>query len=178
MAFGIALLIFCVIAIMKGIVIVPEGYECTLERLGKFTRVLNPGFHIVAPFIDTVGAKLNMKEQTLSIPPIEVLTKDEILVRVGGNLLFQIQNSVNAAYQVRDLGVAILRVAENNIQTIVGQMTKEDFISKQDVVNYKLKDIMGEVIAPWGTKIIHIKVWNMDSKPSDPFEKPTDYFSK
>ena len=178
MAFGIFLLIFCVLAIKYAFVVVPEGYEYTLERLGKFMRVLHPGFHIILPFFDMVGTKLNMKEQTLDIPPIEVLTKDEVLIRVGGSLLFQIQDSVNAAYQVRDLGGAILHVAETNIRTMVGQMTKEDFISKQDVVCYKLQNIMDEATVPWGTKIIRVKVWNMDSKPADPFEKPADYFSK
>ncbi|MDY6407818.1 MAG: SPFH domain-containing protein [Pseudomonadota bacterium] len=178
MFFGIALLIFLVFVIKYAFIVVPEGYEYTVERLGKFMYVLAPGFHIITPFLDMVGSKVNMKEQTLNLPVVDVLTKDEVVLHIKGTMLFQIQDSVLATYQVRDLYQALLHLIEVNIRTQVSEKTKKEFLAQQESICYKLREVLDEATAPWGVKIIKIKVWDEALSPSDPFEKPDNYFAK
>jgi len=178
MIFGVVVSIFLVVVIKQGIIVVPEGYEYSLERFGKFLRVLKPGLHIVVPFFDMVGAKLNMKEQMWDFPVVEALTKDENILHIKGALRFQIQDSAKAAYQVRDLTQALSKLIETNIRSQLSKMSKDDFLSQQDAVCYKLRDILDAATVSWGIKVIQIKIWDEAMQSADPFERPADYYTK
>ena len=109
MQFAVILVVLVLFVLAKSVVIVRQGYEYTIESFGRFTRTLKPGFHLVIPIVEKIGAKINRMEQVLDVPSQDVITKDNAMVRVDGVLFFQIQNSANAAYQVRDLNTAILK---------------------------------------------------------------------
>ena len=105
---AVALLILVAVVLLKSVVIVRQGYEYTVENFGKFTRSLTPGFHVLIPVFESIGAKINRKEQVIEVASQEVITKDNAMVKVNGVLFYQIQDAVKAAYQVDDLDYAII----------------------------------------------------------------------
>ncbi len=166
LGFAFVLVIGVLIVLVKSIVIVPQGYEYTVENLGRFTRLLRPGFHVLVPFIERVGSKVNRMEQVLDVPSQEVITKDNAMVRVDGVVFFQIQESVKAAYQIHDLYAGMLNLVMTNIRTVIGGMEIDELLSQRDVINQRLLTVVDEATIPWGTKITRVEIKDI-SPPRD-----------
>ena len=97
--FAIALLVLFVSLVIAAVKIVPQGYNYTVERFGRYTRTLRPGLTLIIPFIDRVGRKLNVMEQVIEVPSQEVITKDNAMVRVDGVAFFQVLDAAQASYE-------------------------------------------------------------------------------
>jgi regulator of protease activity HflC (stomatin/prohibitin superfamily) len=129
-----------------------------VERFGRFTRTLQPGLNLILPFIDRVGAKMNMMEQVLDVPTQEVITKDNATVAVDGVAFFQVLDAARAAYEVKDLQNALLQLTMTNIRTVMGSLDLDQLLSHRDEINDRLLHVVDAAAAAWGLKVTRIEI--------------------
>ena len=152
------LVILVLLVLFAGIKTVPQGYNFTVERFGRYTRTLSPGLNLIIPFIDRIGSRMNMMEQVLDVPTQEVITKDNALVSVDGVAFYQVLSAPQAAYQVLGLENAILNLTMTNIRSVMGSMDLDELLSNRDAINDRLMHIVDDAAQPWGIKMTRVEI--------------------
>lgn len=166
-------LVFVLVAIVVGLIavrsavkFVPQGYNWTVERFGKYTKTLDPGMHVIIPIFDGIGRKVNMMETVVDVPQQEVITRDNAMVSCDAVVFTQVIDAVSASYEVNDINRAISNLALTNIRTVVGSVDLDQVLSNRDDINARLLHVIDAATNPWGVKVTRIEIADL-TPPAD-----------
>jgi regulator of protease activity HflC (stomatin/prohibitin superfamily) len=156
--FVLLVVFLATLIVFLGVKTVPQGYNWTVERFGRYTRMLRPGLNLVAPFIDRIGRKMSVMEQVIDVPEQEVITKDNASVTVDGIAFFQVLDAAKASCEISSLEPAIVKLTMTNIRSVMGTMDLDELLSHRDEINERLLRVVDAAVSPWGIKVNRIEI--------------------
>jgi len=165
----VALLVFAVITLLKGVRIVPQGEEWIVERLGKYHATLHPGLNIIIPYLDQVAYKLVTKDIILDVQEQEVITKDNAVILTNAIAFIKVTDPIKAVYGVVDFAEAIRNLIMTTLRSIVGEMQLDEALSNRDRIKARLRESISDEAIDWGLTVKSVEI--QDIKPSPSMQK-------
>ena len=158
----ILILIFVlIIYVALAIKIIQQHQLGLTERFGRYRTTLDPGLHMIIPFIDKVK-KIDMREQVVDVPPQEVITKDNVVVTVDAVVYYQATDPVKLAYNVANFIIAATKLAQTNLRNVVGDMDLDAALTSRETINTELRMILDEATDVWGTRVVRVEIQRID----------------
>ncbi len=156
--FAVVVLAFAVLFLKVGIKIISQSDIYIVERLGKFHKVLDGGFHIIIPFVDQIRAVITVREQLVDITKQQVITKDNVNISVDGIVFLKVVDGKMALYNVDSYKRAIANLAMTTLRGEIGAMNLDDTLSSRDRLNSALQRALGDAADNWGVKIMRVEI--------------------
>jgi len=155
-------IIFVLSTIIRSVRMVHQSKVMIVERLGRYSRTLRPGLHVLIPFIDSIRAEVDLREQVLDYPPQSVITKDNVSAEIDTVIYYYITDPVKAIYEIIDLNQAILKLSMTTIRNIIGDLDLDRLLTSRTQVNTELRAIIDEATDPWGVKVNRIELKSIE----------------
>lgn len=165
----LAILVFVVVTIAKGVRIVPQGEEWIVERLGKYFGTLKPGLNIIIPYLDQVAYKLVTKDIILDVQEQEVITRDNAVILTNAIAFLKVTDPVKAVYGVTDFSEAIRNMIMTTLRSIIGEMELDEALSSRDKIKARLRESIADEAVDWGLTVKSVEI--QDIKPSPSMQK-------
>ncbi len=169
---GLVLVLAVVVILSRGIRIVPQGSEWIVERLGKFHKVLKPGFHIIIPIVDRVAYKVPTKELILDIPSQEVITKDNAVVRTNAVVFVKVTDPIKAVYNIENFRAAAANLTMTTLRAVIGEMNLDEALYSRERIKGEIKRRISDEFATWGMTLNTVEI--QDILPSDALQRAMD----
>ncbi len=169
LAIAIAVLVFVVITIAKGVRLVAQGEEWVVERLGKYHATLRPGLNILIPYLDRVAYKLVTKDIILDVQEQEVITRDNAVILTNAIAFVKVTDPVKAVYGVTDFSEAIRNLIMTTLRSIVGEMELDEALSSRDKIKLRLRESIADEAVDWGLTVKSVEI--QDIKPSESMQR-------
>jgi regulator of protease activity HflC (stomatin/prohibitin superfamily) len=161
-----ALTVVIIVTLYKGIKVVPQGEEWVVERLGKFSRTLNPGLNLIIPYIDSVRARMSTRDIILDVPEQEVITMDNAVILTNAIAFVRVTRPEDAVYGVEDFQVAIINLVMTTLRSIIGEMKLDEALSNRDSIKSRLKEQIIDDVADWGVTVKSVEIQDISPSPS------------
>ncbi|MBN2132934.1 MAG: paraslipin [Sedimentisphaerales bacterium] len=157
----LGLLAFALIVLITTIRIVPQKRAYIVERLGKYHKTLDAGFHILGPFVDRVSYRHTLKEQACDVPPQQCITKDNIAVEVDGILYMQVVDPKKASYGIDNYRFAATQLAQTTMRSVMGKLDLDKTFEEREKINTVIVEAVDKASDPWGVKVTRYEVKNI-----------------
>lgn len=155
---SLVVLAIIVVALFKTAQIVPQRSAYIVERLGRYARTLDAGFHILIPFIDRVAYRQTLKEEAIDVPKQQCITRDNISVSVDGVLYLQVVDPHAASYGIADYHYATASLAQTTLRSVIGQIELDKTFEERAKINEEVVKALDEAANPWGVKVLRYEI--------------------
>jgi len=169
----VILVVLFVVTLAKSITIIHQAQKGIIERFGRYKETLEPGLRFIIPFIDTLAARVDMRETVLDVEPQAVITKDNVGVTVDAVVYYYVTDAKSVKYEVANFYVAVSKLAQTNLRNLVGDMSLDETLASRERINSALRTTLDEATDKWGVKVTRVEV-----KEIEPPHDITDAMSK
>jgi regulator of protease activity HflC (stomatin/prohibitin superfamily) len=159
-------LLFVIIVLAKTVRIVPQAQACVVERLGRYSRTLNAGLHILIPFVDRITSRLDLREQVVSFQPQPVITQDNLVVSIDSVIYFSVTDPKAATYEIQNYIWGVEQLTVTTLRNVVGGMDLETTLTSRDAINSQLRGVLDEATGKWGIRVNRVELKSIDPPPS------------
>jgi regulator of protease activity HflC (stomatin/prohibitin superfamily) len=163
---AIVIAVLVVIVIVRSVKVIPQAQAAVIERLGRFHKTSSAGLVWLAPFLDRVRARIDLREQVVSFPPQPVITEDNLTVSIDTVVYFQVTEPRSAVYEIANYIVAVEQLTTTTLRNVVGGMTLEQTLTSRDQINGQLRGVLDEATGKWGIRVARVELKSIDPPPS------------
>ena len=161
-----AFVILAIYTVIKGVRVVPQGYKHIVQRLGKYHSTLTPGLNFIIPYVDSVTHQLTTKDIVMDIPEQEVITQDNAVIVANAIAYINIVSPEKAVYGVEDYNLAIQKLIQTGLRSIIGEMSLDSALSSRDMIKEKLKASISDDISDWGITLKTVEIQDINPSPT------------
>jgi regulator of protease activity HflC (stomatin/prohibitin superfamily) len=158
----LAVVAFVLLALARTIRIVPQARAGVVERLGRYSRTLNPGLNIVVPFVDRIRDTVDLREQVVSFDPQPVITEDNLVVNIDTVIYFQVTDPKAATYEISNYIQGIEQLTVTTLRNVIGGLDLEDALTSRDEINGQLRGVLDEATGKWGIRVNRVELKAID----------------
>src|SRR6201991_1177633 len=159
---ALAIVVLVIIVLAKTVKVVPQQTAYVIENLGRFSRTLQAGLHILIPFVERIAYKHNLKEEAIDIPEQICITKDNVQVGVDGVLYLQVLDAAKASYGITNYRFAIIQLAQTTLRSEIGRIDLDRTFEARSTINANVVSELDHASAAWGVKVLRYEIKNIN----------------